>query len=296
MRLASLLVLLLPALAAGQAFTLTTYDGSKVRGTLVGDVLSIATPYGTLQVPASDCLAVEFGGRLNAKAQADVKDLGDKDHKTREAASKRIALLGPAAWPVVNKLALEEPDPEAKRRLELAAKALADRHPGATLLHPHDTFRLRGGAVIHGTLAATELHLVSDAFGKLPVAVERIQSLVASSDATITVPADDGWTASGIHVSPGQRVRITAEGQVDLFPQQPGQYVSGPKGYTMHGRNGAAWMAGTLLVRAGNEPAQVVGESLVWTFQRHEQLMFHVVPSPWQNASSGAFRCTIKVE
>jgi hypothetical protein len=92
------------------------------------------------------------------------------------------------------------------------------------------------------------------------------------------------------------RLLATADGQVDLWPQGPGQYVCGPKGYTTAGK-GVSYMAGTLLGRIGeNGKIFVMGERYDGTPGEEGRLYLHIVPSPWNNASSGTFQVHITTE
>ena len=58
------------------------------------------------------------------------------------------------------------------------------------------------------------------------------------------------WLDTGIVVDPGMRLVISGDGQVDLWPQGPGQYVATPKGYNTAGKGGT-FMAGSLVGRVG---------------------------------------------
>ena len=46
---------------------------------------------------------------------------------------------------------------------------------------------------------------------------------------------DPNWHDTGLDVTTDQPLEITADGTVDLAPQQPGQYVSGPGGNPSNG-------------------------------------------------------------
>ena len=70
----------------------------------------------------------------------------------------------------------------------------------------------------------------------------------------------DKWCDTGAVVDAGQRVKIEADGQVDLWPQGAGQYLAAPKGYNTAGKGGH-FMAGALVGRIGEKgKAFYVGE------------------------------------
>jgi hypothetical protein len=96
-----------------------------------------------------------------------------------------------------------------------------------------------------------------------------------------------------------------------MWPQQPGQYMSGPNG--MQGNQAVVAMQGFGVRRAvgGNAIGQMHGGMLFGKFgedgevffigERYEgspetegPLLLHIGPSPWQVASSGSYE--VKVE
>jgi hypothetical protein len=76
-------------------------------------------------------------------------------------------------------------------------------------------------------------------------------------------------------------------GQVDLWPQTPGQYMTGPAGYEA-GRPGH--LPGMLLGKIGeNGKVFVIGERYDGTPGQDGKLFLHIVPSPWGNPSTGGY-------
>ena len=65
-----------------------------------------------------------------------------------------------------------------------------------------------------------------------------------------TAALSEQWLDTGFHVDANLRLIVSGEGQVDLWPQGPGQYMTTPKGYTTAGK-GSSHMAGSLVGRVG---------------------------------------------
>src|SRR5207244_2352634 len=104
----------------------------------------------------------------------------------------------------------------------------------------------------------------------------------------------DQWCDTGIVVDVSQRLTITSEGQVDLWPQGPGQYVAAPKGYNTAGKGGQ-FMAGGLVGRIGETGKGVfIGGRFEGAASEEGKLYLLIVPSPWNNASAGNYRVRIQ--
>jgi hypothetical protein len=108
--------------------------------------------------------------------------------------------------------------------------------------------------------------------------------------------APEQWLDSGVVMDASQRLFMVSEGQVDLWPQGPGQYVTGPKGYSTAGKGGS-FMAGALIAKVGDTgKAFLVGERYEGTPADQGKVLLQIVPSPWNNASSGSYRVRISME
>jgi hypothetical protein len=289
-----LLVLIFAAPLAAQSVVLTSHDGSKVRGTLTTPTFTVTTKHGSLTVPITDVLSVEFGGRLSDADRALVSLLGSEKYGERDTASKRLASLGPAAYPLLQKMHQDAQDIEVQRRLKIALDAIEKAHPHAPKALPYDVIRVRGGGVLLGVIDSPSLEAGSESFGKLSVKLESLASLLTTNrHVEVTVNADAKWQATGVTVMQGHRVTVSATGEVDLWPQQLGQYVSGPNGYNQNGRE-TPKPAGCLLAKVGDREV-MVGADYSWTPTSEGVLYLRIVESPWTN-SAGAYTATVRVE
>ena len=106
------------------------------------------------------------------------------------------------------------------------------------------------------------------------------------------IQPDEPWAGSGVVVMDGDRFIITAIGQVDLWPQGPGQYLTGPKGYNTPGRN-SPYAAGALMGKIGNK-VFLIGERWEGIMPGAGDLQLSIVLSPWDNISQGNYRVKIQ--
>jgi hypothetical protein len=91
-----------------------------------------------------------------------------------------------------------------------------------------------------------------------------------------------------------QQFRIHATGQVDLWPQTPGQYVASPKGFQTVGKGGQ-FQAAALIAKVGEHgKAFNVGEQYQGSAAEEGRLYLLIVPSPWNNASTGRYSVRIQ--
>src|SRR5262249_41740691 len=104
------------------------------------------------------------------------------------------------------------------------------------------------------------------------------------------------WFDTGITVDATLRVMLTSEGQVDLWPQGPGQYLASPKGFNTTGKGGM-FLAGALIGRVGERgKAFVIGERYEGTSGEEGRLYLQIVASPWNNASAGTYRVRVRTD
>jgi hypothetical protein len=156
------------------------------------------------------------------------------------------------------------------------------------------------GRILTQTFKAKSAH-----FGELSLKLSDLRSLnfrSSSPDGELTVDAGkhgsapEQWLDTGLMVDPTLRLVVQASGQVDLWPQGPGQYMAGPKGYSTPGKGGV-FMAGSLLGRVGeNGKVFLIGERYEGIPTDEGKVFLQIVPSPWNNASTGTYRVKMSVD
>lgn len=283
-------------------------DGSLVRTVVLQESLEVQTKFGKLIIPFREIRRIEFGlhvpAGVNDQIESSIRLLGSEVYKEREEAAKGLIQVGHLAYPALQKAA-KSSDMEVAQRANVVLKKITEKVAPENL-------RQRLEDVIHtsefpvvGRITSASIKAHSSHFGELSLRLADLRSMHLrnnSGDKALTVDAShhgsapDQWLDTGITVDPMLRVVISAEGQVDLWPQGPGQYLASPKGYTTAGRGGQ-FQAGALVARIGETgKAFHVGERYEGTPKEEGRLYFHIVPSPWNNASSGSYRVRVATD
>jgi hypothetical protein len=283
-------------------------DGSIVRMTLLEENLEVQTRYGKLTIPVNEIRRVEFGlhvpPEMNQQITQSIKRLGSDVYKERDSASKDLVQVGHFAFPSLRK-ASKSGDQEVRYRAVSVIKQISERVPAEVLrLNDYDLIQTTEFTVT-GKVIPARLKARSPHFGEIALKLSELRTLSVKQqggkqdlnvDAAKYGSALDQWCDTGVLVDAGQRVIITGDGQVDLWPETPGRYMAAPKGYNTAGKGGQ-FLAGSLIAKVGeNGKAFFVGERYDGTISGEGRLFLQIVPSPWNNASLGQFRVRIQTE
>ncbi len=283
-------------------------DGSVVRMTLLEASLDVKTKYGKLTIPVSDVRRVEFGLHVppdvNQQITHSIKRLASDVYKERDGASKDLVQVGHFAFPSLQK-ASRSGDTEVAFRAVSVIKQISERvAPELLRLREEDVIHTAEFTII-GTIVSPTLKAHSPHFGEVPLKLSELRMMHVKHhggkqelivDATKYGSALDQWCDAGVMVDAGQRLVITGEGQVDLWPQGPGQYMAAPKGYNTAGKGGQ-FMAGALIGRVGeNGKMFFIGERFDGPVNEEGRLYLQIIPSPWNNASTGQYRVRVQTE
>jgi hypothetical protein len=101
-----------------------------------------------------------------------------------------------------------------------------------------------------------------------------------------------------VTVRAGSRLIIKASGQIDMYPLEGynGQYMASPSGPKWVGRQGAP-APGMVVGRIGTSGKEfTIGEKYDGKPDEAGVLYLRIVASPWNNASTGEYKLTIRAE
>jgi hypothetical protein len=297
-------------------------DGSVIRAVIMQDRLEVMTRYGKLCVPAREIRHIEFGVHLppgiEQRVNTAIRELASEQYKNREAAVRELVSLGASAYPALIQ-ASKSTDLEVSQRVELALKRIRAKIPAKHLRLREDDLILTPAFTIVGRIRTPTIQARAENFGDLSVRVSQLRvirmmgngrEVEVNVDAAKHVANGGQWLDTGFEVHSNTRLAVTAVGQIDLWPQGPGQYVCGPQGYGAAGRgavggnrivlgNGPGMAAvgqypGALLGRVGdNGPIFIIGEHFQGTPGREGRLYLQIGPNPWNNPSQGTFQVRI---
>lgn len=300
-------------------------DGSVVLGELSVDSIEVKTEFGTLTVPVEKVVSITPGleshRELSAKIKKLVRELGDDDYKTREAAHK--ALLGMGA-PVRDVLAEHQNDKNAERKRhikEIVAK-LDEMKSEQEFSFEGDSGKneawSREDAVetpnftIVGDISP-DVFEVRSKYGPLKIGLNDIkrsektglekgptlkQISVAGTNLHLRTPKN-----SGVRVNAGDTVSISASGTISL-PPWGSSARSGPDGATNYGTytfNGQRTGYGALVARVGGGANwRRIGSRAKFTARKSGILTFAIVMRSSYSRGNyvfpGQYKVRIKVD
>jgi hypothetical protein len=281
-------------------------DGTTVRRAVLREGIELQTKYGKLTVPVADIRRIEFGHHVSPEAakkiDAAVKDLGGDRFEQREQASQALLRLGRQAYPALEKAA-QSGDKEVAQRARDALARIREELPEEQLQFKHEDVIYTRDSVLAGRILNPTLKAKTHNFGELQFDLATLASLhsMAGTKADLSVEAAPfgkevlgKWIDSGLTVDADTDLVITATGQVDLVPQQAGQFVSGPEGHPQ-GPLPSGYLAGTLLGRVGEKGEFfVIGKRFEGRVVAPGKLYLHILPTGAGEGSSGAYKVKVQ--
>lgn len=301
---ATVALLAIPSLAFAQnKAKVILDDGSAIRCEVVTPSLTVATVYGDLTIPLSEVSRIRLGLHptpAEAKQLDDAaRGLGSAIFRDRELARKSLIGLGRLSIPTL-KRAAKTPDREVATMAATLLAEVTERDPREA--HDWDTVEAKAFA-ISGKIRAESLAFRSATLGEITVPLGKIETvtIIGLDNATIMLEAArhgsslDQWYRTGIHVEVASVLTVKAKGEVDLWPQGAGQYMAKPGGYNTAGKGGQ-FLAGALIGKIGNGQPFLIGTEYAQAARESGELHLLIVPSPWNNASTGGYSITTKTD
>jgi hypothetical protein len=296
------------------AFEARLEDQSVVRVRLLCEQIHVSTPYGRLSVPVQDVRRIEFGHHPPAGVRKRISEaigqLSARTFEERETASKQLLTFGPLSYTALQD-ATKAADIEVIRRAKSLLQKLESRH-AMELLHRRwydlvhtPTF------VIAGKIEGDSLKVKTSYFGETQLRLSDLwllRSLGNDSVITLTVdsaryanPGAAAWMETMVDVASGATLRVTAGGQIDMYPigADAGMWMATPSGpQWVGGRGGfmAAQLPGTLVGRIGKSGKEfMISDRFSEKVNEGGRLYLRIVPSPWGNASTGEYKVSITI-
>jgi hypothetical protein len=282
-------------------------DDSVMRMVVLQEQVEVVTRFGKLMVPTREIQSIDFGIHLppglELKVAEAIDQLGHDNYRTRENALKNLVTWGPFAYPQVY-AATKSEDPEIIKRSLMALDRIRAKFPARNLRLRDEDVVATPAFTIVGRVTTPVMKAKNVNFGELDLKLCTLRSvrwLNASFESDVAIDAGrygsapNQWMDTGFEARSVGRLLISAAGTVDLWPQPGGgtMYHTTPSGYRGGGGIGQQ-LPGMLLGRIGEDgPVFVVGERYEGSPPRDGRLYLHIVPSPWQNASSGTYQVKI---
>jgi hypothetical protein len=221
-------------------------DDSVLKVVTLESVLTVSTKYGKLTIPLADVVRLEVGFRfpegVEAQVEQAIDSLGSPSFRAREDAEAALFKLAEYAAPALRRAA-KHTDPEVSRRAGSLLKRLTEKLPEEKMtLKDYDLVET-AEATVRGKVETVAVKVKNQVLGETSLRLADLRSLrsTAAVGSEFTVEGrfarsnDQSWYDSGLDITNDQPLEITADGTVDLAPQQGGQFTSGPGGNPNNG-------------------------------------------------------------
>ncbi len=290
-------------------------DGSIITGKLETDTLPIKTEFGDLVVPITSILSFSPGldshPLLDQKVSQLIQQLGAPDAGARDQAQAELIGYGKG---LMNELSQYADDEDAERKVRIATiteelfaqddSFAEDTGPTVSLV------RLDTIVTAQFTVAGSiqqDLFNIQSKFGKLEVkladikAAERLTSQAPEIRRSVDVAGTDmagrSMKNTGIKVNRGDRVIISAEGQITMSPWGSNT-ITGPDGMPNNGMYAGNIPMGALAGRIGDKGDEfLVGSKNSFVAQRSGTLYLgFAMQANWANYQfPGKFEARVRV-
>ena len=228
------------------------HDGSLVRMAILQDSIDVLTKYGKLTIPLRrySTHRVRRASARRRRTTNSASDQADGRRRFQEARHRRQAARGhgPDGVSALQKVAAATGDLEVvKAPASCSMQSTTPCRPSSSSSSTEDTIQTVE-FTITGRIVSPAIKVRSDTFGEFDLKLCQLRSLhqrTQSGDVEMMVDSSqfgattDQWFDTGVVVDSNLRLTIRADGQVDLWPQGPGQYITTPKGYSTAGKGGA---------------------------------------------------------
>lgn len=250
-------------------------DGSQIGGKLAAKEIEVETSFGSLKIPVANIKSLTPGLGSHPKVTQDlttlVEKLGSAVFGEREAAQKSLLEMGPSIRLQLERSA-NDPDTERKTRIkalldefdQMEADAAEDEANGAHKMIERDTVETTDFTVV-GRIVQQDFEIISK-YGSINAKlsdIRRVERAIAEKEElqkTVTVDGNSiihrGLKDSGIRIERGDKITITAEGNLQMTPWG-NQAMSTPEGAQNFGWYVANKIAGGALVGKIGKSGQV---------------------------------------
>ena len=292
-------------------FEVRMADDSLVKVALLDPTITVATRYGKLVIPCAEIRRIEPGFRFpegsEEKVAKAIEALASPVFAEREEAEQTLAKLEHASIPALRR-ALRSANPEISKRAATVFRILEAKLPPELLaVRDYDVIET-AEFTARGRIEGGRLKVRTKYFGEASLHLVTIRALksLAGGGSEIAIDAANfakingqNWLETTIEIQDGQELDITATGQIDLWPMQPGTYMSGPSGSggvpAGFGAPGPRLgLPGQPIGRIGaNGTPFVIGAGYKGKASGSGKLYLRISPSQWGNDSSGSYKLKV---
>ncbi len=217
-------------------FRLTLRDGSIITGTTSIGNISLVTLWGKLEIPVKNISQIVFGvtpdQSQKEKIKALVTDLNNSTENIRKKAYESLVSMSINCIPVLEDLINSDgyiPAISKDYTADMALSELKAKYNYVGSAEPDDIIVTDNGYRIGGSYSVKTIALKTE-YGSLEIPRDKVNSIDVfynggdASESTYTLLANKhiscntsgGWLKTSIYVKSGQRISITASGEITL--------------------------------------------------------------------------------
>lgn len=294
-------------------------NGSHVVMSLLQDAIDVETQFGTLKITTSNLRFIDFGLHASPETEQEVKlalnKLSSSNYRDREMATAKLIELGPFSYMPLQDAAKNSELETAERIKDLIAR-IEQKFAAPQLRSTRDDQLFTTKFPVVGRVLTESIKAKAEYFGELELKPSQLLSIrwlegagqkELDIDAAKHGSAPDQWLDTGFVVESYLDLQIRASGKVDLCPQSPGDFVSGPNGMggndpnamivnNLRGAVAAQLSAGALMGRIGEKGTPfMVGERYHTRPTAAGRLYLSIVPGPYSNGagSTGSYKAVV---
>jgi hypothetical protein len=193
-------------------------DGGQLRVVLLEEKLEFQTPYGVLNIPASEIRRIEFALRVTdaeaKKIDAAIANLGNSQYKLRESANgELLALRQKAFFPLQR--AAHHKDPEIVHRAEALVYRLQSGLPAEQLAIREKDLIETVDSKFTGRLTTQTLRVKTAPFGEQTLRLSDLVSLRSAGwkSSVIASAAPDPGNLANFQTQVGRTIQFQVTGQ-----------------------------------------------------------------------------------
>jgi len=300
---------------------ITLRDGSIYNGSITIKSIDLQTDYGKLLIPINNVSTVDVGlapNRTNKeKLENLAAQLSNENEETRKIAYDELLKIKPSEIYVLMDYLYSDKyvaPVDATFTLDQLISELNSTFNLSNNVGEKDIISIDGEYVMGGTFSFPSIEIKTE-FGALSIPKEKISKVeityVPSSgnetSKNINLPAskyisgnaNGGWYRTGINVKKGQRILITATGEVTLASLSNGKYT--PKGAagtaeTEYEGSSSYPTYGQLVYKVGEAGlVKTAGAKFNGTMPETGMLFISIYETVYNAANTGSYNVTIKI-
>lgn len=299
---------------------ITLRDGSIYNGSIIIKSIDLQTDYGKLLIPIKNVSSVDVGLTPNRSNKVKLENLAaqlsNDNEETRKIAYDELLKIKPSEIYVLMDYLYSDKYTapiDGTYSLDQLVSELNSTFNLSNNIGEKDVISIDGEYVMGGIFTFPSIEIKTE-FGALSIPKEKMSKIEItyvpsdgsgtskvinlSASKYISGNANGGWYRTGINVKKGQRILITANGEITLASLSNGKYTpKGAVGSAEVGTEGNAYPTyGQLVYKVGETGTMLTaGAKFNGTMPENGMLFISIYETVYNAANTGSYNVTIKL-